>query len=157
MKNHTLATVTVAVLLAGCGSSDGNRTKTKFPAITADGTPFIRITEIAYWDLRRVAIRKEPTPITAVVESIIQRQRVVGTTTLDEGDLYIPALTDWKEPKSILTVNSGVEEWALVRTAVWDESRKKFVVVPGFIPFFEYQRHLASLQGKRNDNRHSKP
>lgn len=134
----TFAAIVAIVLATGCGST--KQKKSTLPAISADNTPFIRITDRAYIDLFVAAVKGKTTPTREVVESEIKRQRVFGTESLDKGDLYIPGLVNNTDPQSIVTVDSGVDDWVLIRTAVWVESRKDAVMVAGFIPFNEYKR-----------------
>lgn len=149
-NNVALVTVAAIVLSAGCGSTKAK--KSDLPAISADNTPFIRITEVARKDLELAAIERRPTPTREVIESVIKRQRVVGTETLAKGNLYIPDLIDGNDPASIVTVSSGVEDWALIRTSLWDEVRNKPFITQGFIPLYEYKRHLQKAV-KRNEKR----
>lgn len=147
---HTIifATIAAIVLAVGCGSTK----KSTLPSLRGEKTPFIRITEAARWDLLFAAIQREPTPTNEIVASEIKRQRVFGTLTLDKGDLYIPQLADHKDLKSIITIDSGVDEWALVEAAVWDEVRHTVIVCAGFIPLSEYQNYLATLPKGENHN-----
>jgi hypothetical protein len=137
-----LAAITSIVFAAGCGTTKEAK-KSTLPSITTDNVPFIRITSFACMDLLSSAKRGKVTPTREVVESEIKRQRVFGTEALQKGDLYIPGLRDDNEPKSIVTVDSGVEEWALIETALWDEKRNDAVVTYGFIPAYEYKHYLA--------------
>ena len=150
---HVIASAMLAVVLlaTGCGSSKEEK-KSNLPSIAFDDTPFIRITELARIDLLGAAIDKKPTPTKEVVEHEIKRQRVFAAETLHKDALYIPCLVNVKDPKSILTIDSGIEEWALIETAIWDEQRKKAVVTAGFIPAYEYRNYLSDLKREEQNN-----
>jgi len=130
------ATLTAVLLASGCREE----TKSPFPAITRDNTPFVRITEFAYFDLLIAHNHNRPTSTSEAVVNEIKRQRIFGTGKLDKGDLLIPSLTDRSDSQSIVTIDSGVEEWALIHTAIWDEERQKSLVTAGLIPLDEYKR-----------------
>lgn len=148
-RTITFATITAILLDVGCGSTK----RSTLPSISADNTPFIRITDIASRDLVFAAVEGLATPTKETVVNEVKRQRVVGTITLEKGDLYIPQLVDHKDPKSILTIDSGAETWALIEAAVWDDVRHNAVVTAGFIPLNEYERYLRrSGLGKREKN-----
>jgi hypothetical protein len=150
---HAIALATLAAILLATGCRSPREEKqSDLPSIAFDDTPFIRITELAYMDLLRAAIDKKTTPTQLVIESEIKRQRVFTTETLHKDAEYIPGLIDHKDRKSILTIDSGVEEWALVETAIWDEQKKKAVVTAGFIPAYEYKNYLSDLAKAEQNN-----